>query len=102
MQQRQYAADQGVSQSCEPAGVVVRKLIHMYANDFDEHQFRKPVENALAAGPFIFGLGGGRVVEMIQQTMRTRRRVAAEPHETRQRVEQRIERTRVATEEAAY
>ena len=58
VQQRQRPADQGITQSSQPAGVVVRELIHVHANDFDEHQFRKSVENTLAAGPFIAGLGG--------------------------------------------
>ena len=53
MQQRQRAADQRIPQSSQPAGAVVPELIHVHANDFDEHQFRKSVENTLTAGPRI-------------------------------------------------
>ena len=55
MQQRQRAADQRIPQSSQPAGAVVPELIHVHANDFDEHQFRKSVENTLTAGPRIRG-----------------------------------------------
>ncbi len=38
--QSQGPADQGIVQSCQPADVVGRELVHVQPDDFDEHQFR--------------------------------------------------------------
>ena len=69
VQQRQNSADQGIAQSCEPAGVVVRQLIHVQANDFDEHQFGQAIENTLATGSLVAGLGTGEADELVEQTV---------------------------------
>jgi hypothetical protein len=79
VEQRQNAAHQRIPQSGEPAGVVVRKLIHVHANNLDEHQFGKSVENALAASPLVAGLGGGEMDELVEQAVRTKRRITVDP-----------------------
>ena len=69
VQERQRATDQRITQSSEPAGAVDRKLIHMQPDHLDEHQFRKPVEHALAPGAFVARLGGGEADELVEQAV---------------------------------
>jgi len=73
----------------------------MPADDLDEEQFRQPVEDDLAAGPLVARLLGGEADELVEQPGRRSRRTAPESNEAWQGIQQRIERTRVASEEAA-
>ena len=73
----------------------------MHPYDLDEHQLRELVENALAAGALVVGLRGGEPNELVEQPVRTIRYAAPEPHEARQRLQQRIERSNIAAEEPA-
>jgi hypothetical protein len=67
VQQGQRPADQRIPQPREPARIVVRKLPHVQTNNLDEHQFRKPVEDALAARPFVAHFGRGEADELVEQ-----------------------------------
>ena len=61
--------DQGITQSREPAGAVVCKLIHMHPDHLDEHQFRQPVKHVLAPGALVTRLGADVTDELVEQAL---------------------------------
>jgi hypothetical protein len=100
VQQGQGAANQRIAQTREPAGIVLRKLVHVHTNDFNEHKLRKSVQDALAAGTLLVRFGCRQANEAVEQPIGRNGRVAAAPDEARQRIQQRIEGSQVTTEEA--
>src|SRR4051812_41976494 len=69
----------------------------MSTNDLNKHEFRKPGENALAAGALIVRFGCCEPNEIVEQTIGRDCRPAPTSNEARQRIQQRIKWARVAT-----
>src|SRR3954451_15709200 len=89
----------GIAKSGQPAARGLRKALDVAAKHFDEHQLAELGQDRLAAGPLAAALRQSMAKQVRDPA--TRRRLA-HAHQGRQRGQQWVERTGVASDEAAY
>ena len=99
MDEPQRMPNVSVFQPGKPARRILGKMNDVLAHDFDEHQLGKLGQQTFTSGVSPPGFFGGDA-KHVRQPALCRRRHLAEEH-ARQRLEKRIERSRIAAEIAA-
>lgn len=93
------APDESVAQAREPAAAFIGQYIDVTAHGIDEHHLAHAFEHRFAARPLVTRFDDGLLHEVINPALRAR---FLQMQEARQRRDQRIERTQIAAEKAAY
>jgi hypothetical protein len=99
--QRERPAHGRIAQARQPTGLLRRQRLDVTPHHVDEHQFAELRQHAFAAGAFVGNFGHREVDELAEPAGIVAARVAGFQHR-RQRFDQRIERTGIASEIATY
>jgi hypothetical protein len=100
VEQGQGAAHAGVPHPRKPAGLARGQIVHVAAQNLHEHHLAHTLQQRLAAGPPTVGLLL-RSVQQVSDPAVTARGKSVHAQHPRQRSQKRVERARVARQEAA-